>query len=102
MGCSDSDWAGDKNDRHSVTSNITTIGGNSVTEVISKKQTTIATSSAHAETVAGSTLAMEMKAQSILLGEIIGKDPEYPIVMFVDNKAVLFNADNHHVGTGLS
>ena len=101
VGCSDSDWAGDKNDRHSVTSNITTIGGNSVTEVISKKQTTIATSSAHAETVAGSTLAMEMKAQSILLGEIIGKDPEYPSVMFVDNKAVLFNAENHHVGTGL-
>jgi hypothetical protein len=101
VGCSDSDWAGDKNDRHSVTSNITTIGGNSVTEVISKKQTTIATSSAHAETVAGSTLAMEMKAQSILLGEIIGKDPEYPSVMYVDNKAVLFNAENHHVGTGL-
>ena len=73
VGCSDSDWAGDKSDRHSVTSNITTIGGNSVTEVISKKQTTIATSSAHAETVAGSTLAMEMKAQSILLGEIIGE-----------------------------
>ncbi len=101
VGCSDSDWAGDRNDRHSVTSNITTIGGNSVTEVISKKQTTIATSSAHAETVAGSTLAMEMKAQNILLGEIIGKDPEYPSVMFVDNKAVLFNAENHHVGTGL-
>ena len=101
VGCSDSDWAGDKSDRHSVTSNITTIGGNSVTEVISKKQTTIATSSAHAETVAGSTLAMEMKAQNILLGEIIGKDPEYPSVMYVDNKAVLFNAENHHVGTGL-
>ena len=101
VGCSDSDWAGDKNDRHSVTSNITTIGGNAVTEVISKKQSTIATSSAHAETVAGSTLAMEVKARSILLSEIIGKDPEYPSVMFVDNKAVLFNAENHHVGSGL-
>ncbi len=88
---------GDKNDRHSVT----TIGGHSVIEAISKKQTAIATSSAHAETVAASTLAMEIKAQSILLGEIIGKNPEYPSVMYVDNKAVLFNAENHHVRAGL-
>ncbi len=99
--CSDSEWAGEKNDRQSVTSNITTIGGNSVIKVISKKQATIATSSAHAETVAGSTLAMEIKAQNILLGEIIVKDPEYPSVMYVFNKAVLFNAENHHVGAGL-
>ncbi len=73
--CSDSDWAGDRNVRHSATSNITTIAGNALTEVISKKQTAISTSSTHVETVAGSTLSMKMMAQNILLGEIIGKDP---------------------------
>ncbi|GAV86084.1 hypothetical protein CFOL_v3_29517 [Cephalotus follicularis] len=89
---SDADWAGLASDRRSTTGYCTFVGGNLVSWR-SKKQTTVARSSAEAEYRAmAHTTAELMWLRSLLLemGLLVSK----PIKMFCDNQAAIYIASN--------
>ena len=96
MGCFDSDWATDKNDRKSISAYMTTIGG-SLVNWQSKKQQTVALSSCEAEITAGSLLAQDVLFENNLLREILGKEPVLPSYVFGDNAGAIFMAKNNNV-----
>ncbi|GAV66327.1 hypothetical protein CFOL_v3_09837, partial [Cephalotus follicularis] len=89
---SDADWAGSASDRRSTTSYCTFVGGNLVLWR-SKKQTTVARSSAEIEYRAmAHTIAELMWLRSLFLemGVLVSK----PMKMFCDNQAAIYIASN--------
>ncbi|KAI2492050.1 Reverse transcriptase (RNA-dependent DNA polymerase) [Fragilaria crotonensis] len=71
----DSDYAGDRNDRKSISGYLVTVGG-CLVSWMSKKQTGVTLSSTEAEFVAMSNVATEVKFIVSLLTEIMGGGPD--------------------------
>lgn len=92
VGYSDADWVGSTYDRRSTTGYCTFIGGNLVTWR-SKKQTTIARSSAEAEYRAMAHTVAELLWLKSLLQEL-GFTINQPIDMMCDNQAAIYIAGN--------
>ena len=93
-----SDWATDKNDRKSIASYVTTIGGTTPTNFQSKKQQTVALSSCEAETMAGTLCAQDVLFTRNLMKEILGDQLLEPSYVYGDNVASLFLAQNNSLG----
>jgi hypothetical protein len=89
---SDADWAGDTTDRKSTTGFVITINGN-VVSWLSKKQSTVALSTAEAEYMAISATAQEVKWITQLLHEL--KLPlKSPVKLLCDNRAAIAISNN--------
>jgi hypothetical protein len=88
----DSDWAGDKDNRHSVTGYIMLLMGVPVMWK-SRLQRTVALSSTEAKYYAVSETAKEIKFIYQIL-ESIGIKMELPIIVKVDNVGAIFMAEN--------
>ena len=93
----DGDWATDKNDRKSVSSYLTTIGGTSLVTWQAKKQTTVALSSCESETMAMTVCAQDVLFTMNLLEELVGDQLLKPSLVYGDNVASLFLAQNNSV-----
>jgi hypothetical protein len=93
----DSDWATDKNDRRSISSYLTTIGGTALVNWQSKKQQTIALSSCESETMAGTMCAQDVMFTMNLLQELVDDRLLKPSFVYGDNVASLFLAQNNAV-----
>ena len=91
----DSNWATDKNDRRSISSYLTTIGGTSLVNWQSKKQQTVALSSCKSETMAGTMCAQDVLFTMNLLKELVGDLLLEPSYIYGDNVASLFMAQNN-------
>jgi Reverse transcriptase (RNA-dependent DNA polymerase)/gag-polypeptide of LTR copia-type len=89
---SDSDWAGDKENRHSVSGYIMYLMGVPILWK-SRLQKTVALSSAEAEYYALSECAKEIKFILQLLASI-DIEVEKPVVVHVDNVGAIFMAEN--------
>jgi hypothetical protein len=94
----DADWGTDKNDRRSISSILTTIGGTALTNFASKKQQTVSLSSCEAETMASTMCAQDVLFTMNLLTELIGDKLLLPSYVYGDNVASLFLAQNNSVG----
>ena len=97
VGIFDADWGTDKNDRKSISSYFTTIGGTFLTQWQSKKQQTVALSSCESETMAGTLCSQEVLFEMNLLQEMVGDDLQTPSYIYGDNVASLFLAQNNAV-----
>jgi hypothetical protein len=86
-GFSDSDHAGDLDDRKSTSGLVFMIGSSAVTWS-SQKQKSVALSSCEAEYIAASTAACQAVWLSRLLGEMTGEEPK-KIKLFVDNMSAI-------------
>ena len=92
VGYSDSDWAGDKDDRKSVSGFVLFLCGVPIMWR-SKSQATVALSSAEAEYVAVSEMAKEVVfVVQVLI--TLGVPVETPVECFVDNMGAIFMAEN--------
>ncbi|KAJ8381146.1 hypothetical protein SKAU_G00019240 [Synaphobranchus kaupii] len=91
IGFSDADWAGDQDDRRSTTGNIFLLSGGAVSW-LSKKQATVALSTAEAEYVALSQAAQEGTWLRRLLNDL-GMDAT-PTVILEDNQGAIAIAKN--------
>jgi hypothetical protein len=89
---SDADWGGDHNDRRSTTGYIVTINGN-VVSWVSKRQQTVALSTAEAEYMAISAVLQEVKWIKQLLKEL-NLPLKSPIQLFCDNQAAIAISKN--------
>jgi hypothetical protein len=89
---SDSDWAGDKDSRISVTGYILYLCGVPITWK-SRGQRSVTLSSTEAEYVALSEVTCEILFIRQIL-EFMGTEIEYPIVINVDNQGAVFMANN--------
>lgn len=89
---SDADWAGDHDDRHSTTGNLSLLAGASVSW-ISKKQSVVALSTAEAEYVAVSSATQEIVWLRRLLAEI-GYPEKGPTLLWEDNQGTIAIARN--------
>ena len=96
----DSDYAGDRNDRKSISGYLVTVGG-CLVSWMSKKQTGVTLSSTEAEFVAMSNVATEIKFIVSLLTEIMGggsdddkNGPTMPSILREDNTGAIFMAKN--------
>jgi ribonuclease HI len=96
---SDADWAGDQEDRKSTTGYVIRLNG-SVVSWVSKKQATIALSSAEAEYMAISAAMQEIKWIEQLLTELNVKVTR-TAQLFCDNQAAIAISQNdvHHART---
>lgn len=92
IGYTDSDWAGDKNDRKSVSGYVFKVYGN-VVSWSSRKQPTVSLSSTEAEYMALSDGICEAKWLRSLLGEI-GIDCSQSTNIYVDNQSCIKVAEN--------
>ena len=90
---SDSDWAGDKFDRRSVSGNITFLYGNPV-NWNSHRQTTVALSSAEAEYYAMTDATKEALLVRQLLRELSYDHYSAPVPIHVDNMGAKYIAEN--------
>jgi hypothetical protein len=86
-GWCDADWAGDKSDRKSTSGNCIFINGNLVSWQ-TKKQTTVALSSAEAELVSLVELAKEILFFRQILIQL-NYNIIYPITIHVDNQSAI-------------
>ena len=95
----DADWAGDTEDRRSTTGFIMKVCGSAVSWA-SKKQTSVALSSAEAEYMAAGTAAQEIIWLRTLLMEL-GFGQRQATVLLSDNQAAIAIAsdDQHHART---
>jgi hypothetical protein len=89
---SDADWAGDQNDRKSTTGFVITING-SVVSWLSKKQPTVALSTAEAEYMAISATIQEVNWISQLLSEL-DLNVKSTAKLFCDNQAAIAISTN--------
>ncbi|XP_021315208.1 uncharacterized protein LOC110434806 [Sorghum bicolor] len=96
LGFSDSDFAGDSEDRKSTTGVAYFLGKNLVTWA-SQKQKIVALSSCEAEYVAGATAACQGIWLSRLVGELMGIG-ETPVKLLMDNMSAIALSKNpvHH------
>ncbi|WVZ50199.1 hypothetical protein U9M48_001476 [Paspalum notatum var. saurae] len=96
VGFSDSDHAGDLDDRKSTTG-VAYFLGPSLVSWASQKQKTVALSSCEAEFVAAASAACQGVWLSRLLGELLGKEPA-PVDLLVDNQSAIALSKNpvHH------
>lgn len=92
IGFADADWAGDREDRKSVSGYIFQVYGNTISWS-SKKQTSVAMSSSEAEYVALSCDAAEAIWLTGILGDLGVKQIE-PVTMFEDNHGCIGMAKN--------
>ena len=88
----DSDWAGDKNDRHSVTGYVIFVMGVAVLWK-SKLQRVVSLSSSEAEYYAISEAAKDIKFVVQILNSI-GINVNMPIIVHVDNVGAIFMSEN--------
>lgn len=91
-GYSDADWAGDMDDRHSTSENVFLLAGGAVSW-LSKKQATVALSTAEAEYVALSAATQEAIWLPRLLADV-GVPPKGPTVIHEDNQGAISMAKN--------
>ena len=91
-GYSDADWAGDMDDRHSTSGNVFFLAGGAVSW-LSKKQATVALSTAEAEYVAHSAATQEVIWLRRLFIDV-GVPPEGPTVIHEDNQGAIAMAKN--------
>jgi len=96
LGYSDSDFAGDTQDRKSTTGVIYFLGGNLITWA-SQKQKIVALSSCEAEYVAAAAAACQGVWLSRLIGDLLGTK-EAPIKLLMDNMSAIALSKNpvHH------
>ncbi|GKY94003.1 hypothetical protein MPSEU_000367100 [Mayamaea pseudoterrestris] len=94
---SDTDWATDKNDRRSTTSNLTLLGGNALVNWVSRKQKTVALSSTEAETYGMTDAVKDLVFQENLVSEILGFQAPGPMIAYCDNTGAIFLATNNQV-----
>ena len=92
IGYSDADWAGDVDDRHSTSGNVFLLAKGAVSW-LSKKQATVALSTAEAEYVALSAATQEAIWLRRLLTDV-GEPLEDPIVINEDNQGAIAMAKN--------
>jgi len=92
---SDSDWAGDHDDRRSTSGCVVMLHGCPVVW-LSKKQATVALSTAEAEYMAMSAAVQEVKWVHALLKEL-GCEVALPLNLFTDNKAAVSISSNENV-----
>jgi hypothetical protein len=88
----DSDWAGDKDNRHSV-SGYAIFLSDTVILRKSKLQKPLALSSSEAEYYGMSEAAKDVKFVAMIL-EAIGIEIELPIIMYCNNVGAIFMAEN--------
>jgi hypothetical protein len=88
MVCTDSDWAGDNGNRHSVLG-YTIFLSDTVILWKSQLQKPLALSSSEAEYYGMSEAAKDVKCVAMIL-EAIGIEIELPIIMFCDNMGAIF------------
>ena len=93
VGFSDADWAGDLDDRKSTSGYVFQIGGTAVSWR-SKKQTTLALSTAEAEYVALAGATQEAVWMRQLTADLNGEPATEPTVVFEDNQAAIAMAKN--------
>ena len=91
IGYSDSDWAGDHDDRHSTTGNVFLLNGG-IVSWLSKKQAVVALSTSEVEYVALSHAAQEAVSLQRLLNEI--GDVQEKVVVMEDNQRAIALAKN--------
>ena len=89
---SDADWAGDVDDRKSTTGTVMMMNG-SVVSWMSKKQTTVALSTAEAEYMALGATIQEIRWIRNLLGEL-GVSAKEPTTVWCDNQAAIAISKN--------
>lgn len=92
IGYSDADWAGDVDDRHSTSGNVFLLAKGAVSW-LSKKQATVALSTAEAEYVALTTATQEAIWLRRLLTDV-GKPLAEPVVINEDNQGAIAMAKN--------
>ena len=92
IGYSDADWAGDIDDRHSTSGNVFSFACGAVSW-LSKKQATVALSTAEAEYVALSTATQEAIWLRRLLADV-GEPPEGLTEIYEDNQRAISMAKN--------
>ena len=92
LGYSDADWAGDADDRKSTSGYMFLIAGGPVSWK-SRKQSTVALSTAEAEYVALSTAVQECMWMQRLLSEL-GNPPDGPTTILEDNQSSIAMAKN--------
>ncbi|WVZ54792.1 hypothetical protein U9M48_005538 [Paspalum notatum var. saurae] len=97
VGFSDSDHAGDKNDRKSTMGIVFFLGGNLITWA-SQKQKVVALSSCEAEYIAASAAACQGVWLSRLMAELVGNGTAEKFKLFVDNQSAIELSKNpaHH------
>jgi hypothetical protein len=93
VGYSDADWAGDVDDRHSTSGYVFLVSG-SVVSWKSKKQTSVALSTAEAEYVALASAAQEALWLRQLLGDLTMNQSAKPILIFEDNQSAIAMTKN--------
>jgi hypothetical protein len=93
---SDADWAGDEETRRSTTGFVVLLGGGAVSWA-SKRQKTVALSSAEAEYMATAAATQEIVWVRTLLNEL-GYEQDSPTPLLCDNQAAIAMAGNavHH------
>ena len=93
LGYVDADWAGDVNDRRSV-SGYTFVMAGAAISWSSKKQTSVALSSTEAEYMAAAAAAKEATWLQILFSEIEPSLTRMPIKLLIDNQSAMSLAKN--------
>ena len=104
VGFSDSDWGGDVDDRKSTSGYVFQIGGSTVSWR-SKKQTSVALSTAEAEYISLSATTQEAVWIRQLCAELSATPPTDPTVIFEDNQSTIamsrspqFHGRSKHIG----
>ena len=93
VGFSDADWGGDLDDRKSTSGYVFKVGGTAISWR-SKKQASVALSTAEAEYIA---LASAAQESSLWLQQLLAdllKEPTKPMVIFEDNQSAICMAKN--------
>lgn len=85
---SDADWAGDSNDRKSMSGSVT-LYCNKAVAWFSRKQNCIALSTVEAEYIAGATSACDLLYMKGLYQDISGPECEVKCVLLIDNKGAI-------------
>ena len=89
---SDSDWAGDRNNRKSVSGHVLFGPGGAILDWGSSKQTSVSMSSCEAEYIASSEAGKQLVGMKQTVDEILGQDTKCALEM--DNQGALFLAKN--------
>ena len=92
VGYADANWAGDLDDRHSTTGNVFLMAGGAISW-LSKKQTSMALSTAEAEYISLSSASQENAWLRRLLVDI-GLNVQGPTVLMEDNQGAISMAQN--------